>query len=847
MTAILNAWGDPVSGEIIVYERTRSGRVIRRRVTGEFVSYLEREKCPPEVLRALRSSRNVVGLTKEGEKWIRIAWRTKQAREEACDPDRGWFAQQKIPTYEADVPVVRRWMTDHGIQIQRPRRVYLDIETCGRVPIAEKEDSRILCWTLATERDASSANIVAQGMLEADTLDAERQLLAGFWHAIERFDQVLAWNGDMFDFPVVFERSRRAGIQVDARRWLWLDHLELFRRMNVSASESGEEKQSLALEAVSQSVLKEGKMPGFAAAEMFSSWQAGGERRARLHEYNARDVELECRIESTTGYVELLQTVCEATGIVPDTYGVQPMPQVESYMFRLGKEHGVHFPTRRRTYGGMGQFEGAYVMEPTLKGIGRDVHVADFASMYPSIVQTFNMSPDTIPEPVASDDDYYLEKLLSDEPIARARPAGVAIAPRTHVEFLQEPTGILALALDSLLGLRKEWSAKQASLAPGTPAWVEAGRRSSAYKITANSFFGVAGASSSRIFDRRVAESITQAGVWLIQETIRAAEAAPWGFRIIYADTDSLFAVGCTTERFREFVAWCNSVLYPRLVAELGCRRNTIKLAYEKQFDRIVFGGAKRYVGRYAQYKGSAATEDSKPEIKGFEYKRGDVSRLARRMQAEVIDLLLGGGVEVPGGFGLPATKNKRVEECIDEPGPFVSLVEQYREAILRGAIALEDVVITKKLTKDLREYKAKIKSDGTEGALPPHVRVAKMIAARGGEVRAGTRIAYVVVDEPNKVVIPASDWTGEIDRYNLWEGLVWPPTLRLLEAAFPAEDWARFTKVRPRKLCGAPMAGVSPLGGAIPAGAGAGGATAVQGALFELGAPAAPLTKRRR
>lgn len=810
---VLNAWADPATGVITTYERARSGAVVRRHVRGEHVCYLAKKDVGRELLRSLRTSRNVLGVTQEGEKWIRVVWRTRQARELACDPEKGWFAKQEIPTYEADVPVVRRWMVDQHIAVARPRRVYLDIETCGRVSIAEKELSRILCWTLCTERDADGATVVAQGVLQRDDDAAEKELLVELWKALDAFDQVLAWNGDGFDFPVIFARSHFHGLQVDGRRWLWLDHLELFRRMNTSASESGDEKQSMALNAVAQTVLKEGKTEGVTFDKLYPWWAAGGELRAKLLEYNARDVELMCRIEAKTGYVELLHTLCEVTGVFADTHGMQPMPQVESFMLSLGKEHGVHYRTRKRHYGddeaAEGGFKGAFVMEPTLSGIGRDVHVADFSSMYPSIILSWNMSPDTLVkraphawiDALASEGPSYLSH-LAKKPKAVVRPEGVAVAPYTGAMFHQEPRGILALALEHLLDMRKAWSAKQASLPPGTAEWVEAGRRSTAYKVAANSFFGVVGARVSRLYEHDVAESITQAGAWLIRQTIEAAQAAPWSLTVVYGDTDSIFVTGCTKERFEEFVAWCNAELYPRLLREQGCARNAVKIAYEKQFDRIVFVSAKRYAGRYAHYKGKAANEDSKPEIKGLEYKRGDALRLARRLQAEVIDMVLGGGVEVPSGFGEPMRRSKRTLACVDSVDPVLVLVEEYRRRILHEPLAVEDVVLSKRLSKPLREYITKQKKDGTAGAAPPHVRVAKIIEARGGEVRPGTRIEYVVKDATTKpaTVVPAADWGGECDRFDLWESYVWPPTERLLAAAFPAALWGGFRKVRPAK-----------------------------------------------
>ena len=131
-----------------------------------------------------------------------------------------------------------------------------------------------------------------------------------------------------------------------------------------------------------------------------------------------------------------------------------------------------------------------------------------------------------------------------------------------------------------------------------------------------------------------MAESVTQCGKWLIRETLKAAELR--GMKVIYADTDSLFVEGATRGEFDAFCGWCNDELYPRILDEQGCTINSIKLAYEKQFDRFIITTAKKYLGNYIHYKGTNATVESKPEIKGRECKRDDRLRCPRRFKVEV-------------------------------------------------------------------------------------------------------------------------------------------------------------------------------------------------------------------
>src|ERR1019366_8683032 len=226
-----------------------------------------------------------------------------------------------------------------------------------------------------------------------------------------------------------------------------------------------------------------------------------------------------------------------------------------------------------------------------------------------------------------------------------------------------------------------------------------------------------------RFFDRQIAESVTQNGVWLIRKTIHAAEERGW--EVLYVDTDSIFLKGVTREEFGEFVEWCNRELYPPAIAACGCVENFVEIAYEKEFERIVMVSAKKYAGQYRAYKGvSTCTCDTvkgepgalivktltcrdcgkvhtelppprgKPEIRGLEYKRGDVIRIARRLQLVVVEKLM--------------------KDLSEDPADFVPFVESVRDHVLSAALPVEDVRLSKSLSKSLREYKAKMKDDGT-------------------------------------------------------------------------------------------------------------------------------------
>lgn len=747
--------------------------------------------------RRLREMRAVVGMSTEGS-FTRVDCRDYEYRRQVLAGLEGHYEKHReFATYEGDLNPVKRALLDLAeYKVASPRRCYLDIETDPRPGFSKKEEMRILCYCLV---DGITGEVVQLDLLGEDTDASERQLLERLFKALDGYDQVVAWNGDRFDFTVIKARIKARGLKVPFKRWLWLDHMLLFKRMNASASESGEEKRSYALDAICRATLGPdvGKLD-FDARQTFVEWEAGGKRRQRMADYCAHDTRLMWMLEQDNGYIDLLTTICEVTGTFPDTRGINPQSQVESFLSRLAKTRGYKPRTKKSAYeerakkdeeqeAKVQKFRGAWVMKPTSRGFARDVHVCDFSGLYPNIIISWNMSAETRRAPPPDPNlarPAYLERVEWNH--EDHRPAGIASAPGTGEWFDQSVQGLLAEAVFEMMKLRKYWNDLKASLPPGTAASKDAERKASAYKIAINSFYGVVGSPTSSYFVREVAESVAQAGVWLIQQTIAFAESR--GMKAIYGDTDSAFITGVTEESFRKFAKECTDMLYPKLLQLRGCARNHISLAYEKQFSWVVIAAAKKYVGRYEHFKGTRAAADSKPEIKGLEYKRGDVARLAAELQLQIFDLMM------------------LFEDTSTEP--YIAAVEAMKAHVLEGPLALEEFVMSKSLGMPLKSYKTKAKKDGTLAALPQHVEVAKILKERGADVGEGAKIDYVCVDGSSspKKCIPAEDYGKEgqpdVDRHEVWETHVYPGTMRLLQAAFPADPtWSKYEVTRPPKV----------------------------------------------
>lgn len=800
MKAFVNALveGDRVS---FLY-RDAAGVLRKESERAEYTSYHHRDDVDAGLRRSLTNDRNVMGIQEEGS-FLRVRWRGRWERRDNCSTMRkqGWSV------LESDVSPIRRIIADHRLEIAKPRRLYFDIETDSRVNFKDSRDgkARVLSWSAFDEQGNCYVAVLKEW-----TDAAEKRLLESFWQLANSFDQLLAWSGrhgtDTYDFLVMRLRSQLHGClpaKAGIEQWLWLDHHDVYERMNKNAAESGAEKQSLKLQDVSMQLFGYGK-DDFDSAKSFQAWEeafgAGqtfdgvlkiplGKLTANqvvdhpsisiltpLLRYNIKDVALMIDIEERTGYIGVFQAVCEACSIFPNTYALYPTVQMDGFMLQLGRQRDYHFPSKwydkEEDDFVKEQFEGAFVLHPTMSGIVENVHVGDFASMYPSIIISLNMSPDT--------------KLGTFAP--EVQPANSCRAPMTGVCFDTSRQGILAFAVSELLRLRSYWRKLQSTLAPGSDEWVDAGRRSNAYKVVANSFFGAMGNKFSRYYDEEIAESITTTGRWLIQQTMGQAATDRWNITPIYGDTDALMAIGCDREKFVEFVEWCNTVHYPRILAEIGVKENKIAFENEKGYKRIVFikntegkAAAKLYVGIYSYYKGTAADQSSKPEIKGLAWKRGDANLMARDLQWDLIEVFWKGQYR--------------------ELQPYLDVVDRWCKHILNDPLTIEEVKVSQSISKKLEDYIQKVKKNGDLASQLAHVRVAHMLKERGQDVGEGTRIEYFMRDHATRDVRPVEDYQGDVDRFYLWEDKIFKPSLRLMEAIMPGHDWKKLRKVRPPKV----------------------------------------------
>ena len=289
-------------------------------------------------------------------------------------------------------------------------------------------------------------------------------------------------------------------------------------------------------------------------------------------------------------------------------------------------------------------YTGGMVLPPK-PGMHENIAVLDFKSMYPNIMITYNLSPDTY--------------IAADEP----NPAsGVNTAPDVKYRFRKEPPGFYKTVLTHLIDARDEIRGKLKELNPRSPEFRTLDARQKAVKVITNAAYGYTGWIGARWYIKPVAEAAAAWGRETIQKTIKLAEKI--GLQVIYSDTDSVF-VSNELEKME------------KLRQEIG-KTLGLEIKPDKIYTRVLFTEAKkRYCG---------LLPNGELDIIGLEVVRGDWAAVAKNLQEKVLEILL---------------KEKSPQKAAD-------YVRQYIADMKEQKIPYKNFIIWKTLTKSPEEYEVK-------------------------------------------------------------------------------------------------------------------------------------------
>ena len=342
------------------------------------------------------------------------------------------------------------------------------------------------------------------------------------------------------------------------------------------------------------------------------------ESRRRLAVYCLKDAFLPQRLMDKLMCLVNYTEMARVTG-VPFNYLLARGQQVKfiSQLFRKALEQGLVIPNLRNDASDE-QYEGATVIEPTRGYYDVPIATLDFASLYPSIIQAHNLCYTTL-----------LNKTSVDK-LGLVKDEDYIVTPNGDMFCTSKiRKGLLTQILEELLGARKR--AKKA-LAIETDPFKKAvlNGRQLALKISANSVYGITGATVGKLPCLAIASSTTSYGRQMIEKTKEEVEARytiangySHDAQVIYGDTDSVMVKFGPKE-----LAQAMDLGRDAAVHVSAKFINPIKLEFEKVYFPYLLINKKRYAGLYW----TTPEKYDKMDSKGIETVRRDNCRLVQNV-----------------------------------------------------------------------------------------------------------------------------------------------------------------------------------------------------------------------
>jgi DNA polymerase I len=394
-----------------------------------------------------------------------------------------------------------------------------------------------------------------------EKVETEKEIIQRFVETVKNYqpDLIVGYNSDNFDFTYIKQRAKLLGVKLN----LGIDESELkFMRRGFtnSAAIKGLIHVDLylvmrrymnldryTLERVYLELFGEEKfdLPG---DRLWEYWDSDGEALDQLFHYSLDDVVATYKIAE-----KILPLNMELTRIVGqplfDMARMATGQQVEWYLTRKAFEYGEVVPNKpsssqyserrgKRAVGG-------YVKEPDT-GLHENIVQFDFRSLYPSIIISKNVSPDTLVakaqgviECIDEEIDVQENASSGEHPNNCNNNDEYHIAPEYGYKFLKKPQGFIPSVIGHVLTERSRIKQKMNDTRDPMEKKI-LNVQQDALKRLANTMYGVYAYSRFRWYSIECAEAITAWGRDYIKKTMKKAER--FGFHSIYADTDGFYA-----------------------------------------------------------------------------------------------------------------------------------------------------------------------------------------------------------------------------------------------------------------------------------------------------------------
>lgn len=302
--------------------------------------------------------------------------------ETSFDKETGW----------SEASVADNEITSISVHLQ-----WLDELICLAVPPST------LTWDEAQEIADKVGNVVL--------FKTEAEMLDAFIVVVDDADVISGWNSSFYDIPYVVNRIKKVlGKLVPAKLCLWgqmpqmreverggknedvydligrvhLDYMELYKKYNY------EERHSYALNAIAEIELGDAKVQYEGTLD-----ELYNDDFELFLQYNIQDTRLLDKLDKKLQFIDLASSIAHANCVLIQTT-MGAVAVTDQAILVEAHERGLVCPDKKHGKDGLSsRAAGGWVATPK-KGLHKYIASTDMKSLYPSVLRTLNMSPETI-------------------------------------------------------------------------------------------------------------------------------------------------------------------------------------------------------------------------------------------------------------------------------------------------------------------------------------------------------------------------------------------------------------------------------------------------------------------
>jgi DNA polymerase II len=380
--------------------------------------------------------------------------------------------------------------------------------------------------------------------------------------------------------------------------------------------------------------------------------------------------------------VEGVFEMARVTGLpAQDAARLSPGTGISSMQFITALQEGIlvpshkHRPEKPKTALELMRSDMGGIAYQPIIGLHKDVAGIDFTSMYPSLIIKFNISPEI---PRASD----------------------GVTPGTN-----EP-GIIPKTLISLLEKRVTLKTRLSSIHKKDIRRKPYEARACAEKWLLLTSSGYLGYKNARFGGVETHEILTECG----RETLLTAKeiTEELGFEVLHMYVDGLWM---KRDNF-------NKHEHVQDLLELIEKETGVSICLDGVYKWIVFLPSKRDSRVPVPNSYFGVFQDGTIKARGIEARRRDTPPFIAQMQREMLEIL---------------ARAPTAEELYEYTPLASAVVEKILKVLQTRQIPLEDLLITKKLSRDLDNYRTPSRA----------ARAARQLVQAGKHVGAGQRVKY--------------------------------------------------------------------------------------------------------